>query len=287
LNSIRQVAASTNAARVALAERERTVSIWDVDPARHIATFPTVLDFGGVRIGLSSDGETLVCAAYRREGVAAYSSASGELLWQRRDIKRPQRISMSHRHRAVYVGFDDGPCLALSLDDGIVAQRLRGVRWVVESSFAPLLFLDQHRPVVATPDLKPLFAVHRTTFAFLDVAFGPNHVAVAEAGGPVTCIDIASGRSTWTFAPPNGVHCLCLAYCAQLQAFVGVLWPFVNGGPKKLVVFDQRGGASVIKDLGEPFEECFCQGGSALLTAQGSLIHVTTGRETPLVDAPA
>lgn len=282
----RQLAAASGGGRVALCTFERVVSVWNLDPPGHVATFPTILDFGGSRLALSEEGATVVCGAYG-EGVAAYSAETGQLIWQRRDIKRPQRISTSTSRRIVYVAPDDGPCLVLSLDSGEIVDRLRGVRWVVESPFSPHLFLDRRRPAVVGQDLETLIDLPRTTFAFLDVAFGPASVAVTEAGGPVRCIDLASRRELWTFTPSRGIHCLTLAFCPDRRSFVGVLWPFERGGPKELVAFDDSGSRSVLADLGASAEECFCRRGSILLVSSGSMVHVSSGVVSPLAPTPA
>lgn len=270
-----------------LSQFTQEVSVWDLEPPRHVATFSTILDFGGTRLGLSADGGTVVCAAYHREGVAAYAAGTGELLWQKRDVKRPQRVSLSSSRRLAYVATDDNPCLALSLDDGEVVRRLPGVRWVVESPFAPLRFIDHNRPAVTNEEFEPLVAIPRSTFAFLDVAFGPDTLVVTESGGPVTCFDLTSGRKLWAFVPDNGVHCLAATYCEDIGAFAGVLWPFANGGPKELVAFGDRGSPSTITGLGDSADECFCQRGSCLLTSSGSLVSLASGLATALLPLPA
>lgn len=284
----RQSAAASGTGRVALSEFKQTVSVWDLDPPRHVATFSTILDFGGARLALSHDGATVVCAAYHREGVAAYSAETGDLLWQRRDIKRPQRISTSPRGQVAYVATEDGRCVVLALDTGEVTRALRGVRWVVESPFSPRFFVDQNCPAVTDETFETLVVVPRTTFAFLDMAFAPHSFAVAESGGPVTCVDLESGRKLWAHDPIGGVHCLALTYCEHLGVFAGVLWPFENGGPKELVIFDGRGSPTVLKNLGESsWDERFCQRGSNLLTSDGSVISLTSGLVTHVLPTPA
>ena len=283
MDSVRHLVAAERAARVALGQFERSVEVWDLRPARRIAKFDTVLDFGGRRLVLSDVGDVLVAAAYHRFGVAAYATDTGMLLWQRREIKRPQRLSVSHSSRTVYVGVEVGPCLALSLDDGTTTRQLRGVRDVVESPYDSLVFLDQAHPVVAAGSgLESLFAVERTTFAFLGVAFSRTQMAVSEAGGPVRCIALDSGEAIWTFIPPSGSHCLELAYCENVDAFAGVLWPFVNGGEKELVIFDGKGKPSLVRRLGNSAAGCFCDNNSTFLTSQGTQIRLVSGEEFAL-----
>ena len=284
MDSVRHLVAAERAARVALGQFERTVEVWDLRPVRRIAKFETVLDFGGRRLVLSDGGDVLVAAAYHRFGVAAYAADTGMLLWHRRDIKRAQCLSVSHSSSVVYVGVERGPCLALSLDDGTQARQLRGVRAVVESPYDSLVLLDQTRPIVAVgSELECLFPVERTTFAFLATAFSPTHITISEAGGSVRCIALDTGHVAWTYAPPNGVHCLQLAYSEDLIAFVGVLWSFVKGGEKELVVFDGAGGLhNIIRRIKGSAEECFCDGNSGLLTSDRTLINLASNHDSAL-----
>jgi hypothetical protein len=83
------------------------------------------------------------------------------------------------------------------------------------------------------------------------------------------------------------VHCLDLAYCGRAEAFVGVLWPFAHGGSKQLVRFNADGSATVMKDLGRPAEQCFGLAGANLLTTEGRLIEIPSGKESALGDEPA
>ena len=283
MHDVRHLVAAWAVARVALGEFEKTVAVWDVTSPRRISIFDTVLDFGGERLALSGAGDVLIAAAYHRYGVAAYDVSTGDVMWQRRDIKRPQRLTVSHSARVVYVGTDEKPCLRMSLDTGETVGQLRGVRRIVESPYAALAFVDQARPVVSEGDsVKAIFAVERTTFAFLSIAFGHSQLAVSEAGGPVRCFELSSGLEVWRFTAAPGVHCLELAYGPELGAFVGVLWSYQSGGHKKLVAFDADGKPSPIKDVGCPAVTCFCAKNSSLLTNEGRLIHLASGDEVQL-----
>jgi hypothetical protein len=80
---------------------------------------------------------------------------------------------------------------------------------------------------------------------------------------------------------------LALAYCHDRTSFVGVLWPFENGGPRELVAFDASGAPSVLRNLGASVEECFCQRGASLLVSNGSLVRLSSCRVSPLAQTPA
>jgi hypothetical protein len=282
LSAIRQIASAGGAARIALGQFEKTVSVWNLEPPRRVATFDTILDFGGQRLALSEDGATVVAAAFDFEGVAAYDASTGKLRWQRRDIEHPQVVSVSHATAAIYVGVEDGPCSVLALENGETLAQIPGVRQVVESPHGPLVFLDEARPHVAGLDRTRLFSIERGTFAFLAIAFAPSRLAVSESGGPVTCFEIPSGDICWRFVPPQGTHCLELSYLPGNDQFAGVLWPFASGGVKELVTFDDRGNATTVKYLGMTATECFCPAVSALVTAECKLVYLPSGQEANL-----
>jgi len=79
--TIRQLATSFSGSVIAAGEFERTVHIWDLDTKKHLATFVTILDFGGVRLAITGDDTCCFAAAYHREGVAAYSASAGNEIW--------------------------------------------------------------------------------------------------------------------------------------------------------------------------------------------------------------
>ena len=267
------LAPAAKSARVVVGESKVSVAVWDFDPPARVSSFDTILDFGGDRLAVSDDGQVVLAAAYRRFGLAAYEATDGKPLWQRRDIKRPQRLSVSHARAAVYVGTDASACQVVSLSTGVTIDRLRGVRNVVESPAEPIAFVDRNQPaVVAMSDFRVITPVPRTTFGFLAAAFGEGMFAVAEAGGPVRCFLLEESRLAWSFSPPAGVHCLDLAFHPVLQQFVGVLWPYEHGGDKQLVVFDSHGDPSRGMSIGCPAETCFCMGGSTLLTSTGLFV---------------
>jgi hypothetical protein len=280
VTEVRQMAAAGVAGRVACGAFERKVDVWQIEPARRLSSFETVLDFGGHRLALSDDGQILVAAAYHDHGVAAYRVETGEALWHRRDIKHAQRLSLSHHSAELYVASDDQPCLVLSLKTGATVAKLRGVRGITESRTGDIAFIDCSRPVVVEGRLRTrLFPVPRTTFAFLAVAFGPRQFVSTESAGAVRCFDVPSGRTAWTFAPSPGVHCLDLAYSSTRAAFVGVVWPYQHGGDSLLVAFDESGAASTVRRLGNAHATCFILDGAWLMTSEGRLVDVRSGTE--------
>jgi hypothetical protein len=122
---IRHLASSYESFLVAAGEFEHSVSIWDVERAEKTAEFETVLDFGGSRLLITDDGKFCVTAAYYIHGVACYSAADGTRIWQRKDLKKAQRLTPSRDGKSLFCGFSEGPCELLDLRTGETTAKIR------------------------------------------------------------------------------------------------------------------------------------------------------------------
>jgi hypothetical protein len=94
MKDIRHIATSFNGQRIALAEFNSLVQIFDITDQQVLSEFKTVLDFGGRRIVIDEDGEICFCGCWERYGICDYETTTGKLIWQRKDLKRVQHIQI-------------------------------------------------------------------------------------------------------------------------------------------------------------------------------------------------
>src|SRR5258708_6132927 len=125
-SAIRHLATSPSGNLIAAAEFKSRVSIWNLQTQVKLSEFETVLDFGGARLAIDEVGERCVAGAYRVHGIACYNTNNGELLWQRRDLKKVQWIAILPSQNEIACGFEIAPLQILSLDNGKTLQKLRG-----------------------------------------------------------------------------------------------------------------------------------------------------------------
>lgn len=289
---IHEIAWAGNGARVALGLFEQPVEIWDPGAREQVSTFSTILDLGGKRLALSSDGTILVAASYHRDGVAAYDAVRGVPIWQRQDVKKVQHMSASRRNALIYLARELGPGLVLDIRTGETVAQRRGVKAIWESAYGPLM-IDGVKPGVFNFDVSNIdvftrrFVVERSSFAILACAFSADALAVAEAAGAVQCICLRTAKPLWRAELTRGMHCLALGYSKSLNTFVGVLWSYQSGGSKLLVHFDVDGTNRTIAILGQPTATCFDPDAAHLLTSDRLVFSVLTGQCSPLqADAP-
>ena len=273
---VRHLVASTNS-RLAVGAFKERVEIWNLETANRVNGFSTVLDFGGQRLGLDAAGDTCLAGAYHRFGVVAYEVANGTPRWSRADIKRVQNLSRSGDGRRVFVGVEGGSAQVVDLLDGKTIEKLRGVRRVFENAAGTARLLDRSSPIVETSSGRS-FGVERTTFAILDVAFGPVSFCVSEVGGPTRCLDLDTGRELWRHQPEEGSHTLSLVFSPSAKEFVGVSRAFEKTSEQALVRLEPPGKATQLAALGRPAVAEFCLSGDALILSDGRLLDASTGK---------
>ena len=276
---VRHLATSFGGTKAVAAAFAGTVSVWDVQSGEHVSTFETVLDFGGRRLAINERGNLCAAAAYSRLGLACYETGIGSLVWSRADLKQLQRLSVSADGSRLYCGSEITACAVLDFETGQSLDLWRGVRRVVESRYESVVLLDQARPVMRRVDTGASIPVPRTTFAFLDAAFGPELLCVSESGGPVRGLETQSGREVWRCVQPPGRHVLRLTYIGSERAFGAVEYSYTQPGcPRVLVLLDAATGARLdVADLGSLAEAEFCTEGQGLLTSNGQVLSTRTG----------
>jgi WD40 repeat protein len=275
---IREIASSWSGSVIAAAEFEHTVHVWDMAAEKHLVTFPSIMDAGGNRLAVTTDGKNCIAAAYDVEGIAGYTASDGTEVWRRKDLKKTQTLRVSLDGRRVYACFDKRSCQVLNRESGKTIKTWAGVRDVWESPYQPLLLLEKQSMVLQSPDERKITTIPAETFAVLCVAFGPGLVCVSESGGPLRCLDTETGEERWRFQE-KGLHFLELAFAEHAQEFVGVCWPYERGGSFRLFRFEPQSGApSVVASLGKAGEFQFCLRGTRLLSSDGSIMDSATGR---------
>ena len=290
-SAIMQLAASCRSSRVAAAEFDGEVSVWDLETRKRISYVDTPLDFGGQRLAINSEGDHYAIASWAYNGVACYHAESGEVVWARQKLKQPQFITYSPCGKRLYCGGERRPCAVLDADTGADLASYPATDKVYCSEFQPLELLEKRgkRKLELRETGSRRVAAHDAiTFFVLDAAFGPDRLCVSESSGPVRCFETGGSPEIWRYSPAKGKHILTLGYSRAASAFFGVEYSYQKGGPKQLLRFDSATGKSspgAKKEL-DSETEVFCKGGDALLTSRGVLIDLLTGKSKAALRFP-
>lgn len=271
---IRHLASSRSGRRLAAAEFESNVHIWDIDNRKWVRSLHTRLDFGGERLAISADGGLCTVGSYNDNSVACYAVDTAQELW-RMKVQHPQYVSFTPDDKRIVVSADN-VCHILDRQDGSTVNTFRHVHNVVESPWGLMTFLSGKQMEIRSVD-RTARIIPRETFAELAVAFSPQHVCVSESAGPVRCFGLESGEELWRYDEREH-HSVKLCYSPSEDAFLSVDLSYEREGAYKLLRFDALSGqVQLVAALRDAWEATFCLDGSCLVTAGGNIISTTTG----------
>ena len=270
---------------------EKTVLVWNAKTGEKLAELDTVLDFGGERLSVASSKDTFVAGAYTRHGVACYR-LNGETLWHRKDLKGVQTIRISPQDKSVFCGFSDKPGHILDFETGETIERLRGVRAITYDNYEHCYVLDtdtqkndvNKRLEVVDVTGHSIMDIKRETFAVMDFAFSPTHIAITECGGPVRFIPRKEPDKVVWYRPPKGKHVLRLAYSPKWELFFGVQYDYIENNynkptPSELLRFDlSLTEPTIITEFFEGWVYRFSDFGEHIITSEGLYINTLNGQ---------
>lgn len=271
------------------------MAVWDVASGERVSEFDTVLDCGGRRLAITSDGTRVIAGAYHRYGIACYCASTGALLWQRKDIKKVQMISISADDSLAYCCLESTLAVALKVSTGETAGFEEGVQSVFVSPFRRALLLEMWAEYAELRGVGRIRCskILKGTFSLTDAAFSRNHALAAEAGGPLRCFHMSDAVEAWRFDCPTNMvrdrtgvhhipsptHAIHVDFDEGSRVFQAVIWPYQHGGEYVLARLDEKSGTLLSETrIPNAFECGFCLRGSRLLTTGGALIDTRSGK---------
>ena len=281
MRDIRHIATSYNGHIIALGEFEKRVQIFDIINQQIISEFDTVLDFGGNRLAISEDGKICICGCWEKYGICAYDTATGKLIWQRKDLKKSQKINLVYSDKTIiFVQFEVGKSRIIDINTGFDVDKLSGVNYYFQSPFDQIDVFDKSNKIqiINRTTSKVKANIQRQSFDTLDIAFTRNLVVVSETGAPLSCYETKDGKLKWRFPVIEGEHFLKVSYQEDLKQIVGVNWPFKTGGDKTLKFINQDNGI-VEREIfiNCPTQTEFALHGRYLITSDKEIINILSG----------
>lgn len=283
MKEIRHIATSYGGQTIALAEFEKRVQVFDIKSMQVISEFDTILDFGGRRLAISEDGKICICGCWARHGICAYETKTGNLLWQRIDLKRVQQIQILHADNTKFFAqFEVGTSRILDINTGLDIEKISSAKYIFNSRYLEIDIIGKSSKIqIMDRETKKIKAkIERQNFATLDLNIADNCFVTSESGGPLSCYDILSGQLKWRIPISEDGHFLRVAFNEELDHYLGVSWPFMESGNKKLKYINKDSGKienEVI--IGCPTETEFALNGSVLVTSDREIIDLKSGEK--------
>lgn len=290
--AIRHIASPRSDSDVfATARFENEVTVWSIRERRALATIDTVMDFGGERLAVLGEPDVRVVAGvWERHGICAYDLA-GELVWQRKDLKKPQVLKPVFGESTLAAALEARPLHVLARATGETVATVRDT-WDVETSpYAPLAVTSRGGTPMRftlrdTDDWSVIWKAKLEPFLVVaDYAFSEDALLLKCWGEPgedvsrycrLVCLDLENGGERWRWVADRGTAPDAMAWNRNAGA-----WVVVEGEdhrPHRLVTFDPDGRRGDELKLEQYAAVEFLTGGSLLVTSHGELLEAPSGR---------
>jgi hypothetical protein len=278
---------ATSGETIAAVDANDTIHVWSLASYTKLCEVTPFSKAPGIRLALSRDGGTLYAGSWYAGGAIGYSLSEFRELWRRKDLVRFSSITADGWEGGLYCCFDGRASIRLDPATGQTVEKLRGLREIYAGPQEDCYLVGRkHLDIVSKPTITR-FTIPRLTFAVLAVAFAPDCVAVSESGGPIRCLSLKTGAENWRHTPESGVHLTDLAFCQSLDLFVGIEWAYKSDGIQRLVSLTRSSGdRAIIGDVAEASDLIFCASGNLLVSSEGDVVEVNSGRVLRRLDFP-
>lgn len=290
----------------ATAEFEHHVTTWSFHDRKRLVTFRTGLDFGGRRLAiLSKPRPVVVVGAWERHGVCAYDALNGELLWQRKDLKKTQRLFPCDEevHRArLGVDLYYKSFRLLELSSGNDVAKLRGVGAVAFSLGSGHLLACTYDTVSLYDHRMTRLWKARTGAMIASCALGPCGAVVATLGLPAFLQPPPSigGGTPDHSTRPHGLIMYDLQGRKRWECdglITDVVWSVFHeswlaverreDASQRLRFLGYDGSERVSLELGKPADLAFMDDGRYLVTSNGQVLEIPSLRVVWEFERPA
>lgn len=283
---IRAISTTVTGDRVAVSEWEKNIQVWDINNG-FVSKLTTDIVSGMTNaISISEDGKQIAIAGYDHKTVTLYDVDNGEIIWQRKDIKRPTKAKILNQYSdLIFIDTENQGSYFLDKKTGGTVERLKGIEFIRENPYSPVDQFEKSSTstFVNRADRKTIKSFTHKSFALLDACFSKDKIICSYSGNPLEAVSVDKGETLWT---TNVIgHFLEIEYSIELDRILGIRWEYEKGSPKYLCYIDINTG-TVEKEinLGEPIEIGFLKQGSLMLTSQGKLYSTLTGLLTKQFD---
>lgn len=224
----------------------------------------------------------MIAGAWERHGICGYEPGSGELLWQRKDLKRPQDLTPAGGGELLAACLDERPMHVLDAATGETVATVRAVDEFRQSPLAQLGVASSVQKVslIDTESWKREWTSRVEGFGTLDVAFAPDRFVVSElvdGAGALLCFD-PSGELLWDVRLAEDVNARTLQWDEESARWVAVLHHVNHEIPDTLVRWsedDER--VDEVPLEGQPDELELLPGGRYLVTATHGVLDARDG----------
>jgi hypothetical protein len=209
--------------------------------------------------------------------------ATGNPIWERRDLKGEQSVTLSSAGDRVFCGNSSGAEIVAAAD-GQSLGSVKGARKIVASRFSERMLVLKAVPELVTPDFQTVARLPRSKSPdSLNAAFGEETVLIGEPGKRLRCFSSDSGCLLWESAP---MHVREIAYSRARNCFYGHQFDESAAEGDRLIRWDSVTGKKTEVCKLKTDEWVFIRDASRVLATDGTCIDCHSGRKLKRLSFP-
>lgn len=209
--------------------------------------------------------------------------ATGKPIWERRDLKGEQSVTLSSSEDRVFCGSSSGTEV-VSAAGGQRLGWVKGARKIVESRFSERMLVLKAVPELVTTAFQPVARLPRSKSPdLLHAAFGKESVLIGEPGKALRCFSSDSACLLWESAP---MHVREIAYSSAKNCFYGHQLDESGAMSDRLIRCETMTGKETEVGKLKTDEWVFIRDASQVLATDGTCIDCQSGRKLKRLSFP-
>lgn len=265
----------------ALATGDGLVQTWSLWPEHRQAAFQTV--FGGalgrLAVGTAMDRSVVVTAAFHHGRIVGYDAETGDVLWERADVRPVWNLAVAGEDRLVGAAFDRGPMQILEVSTGHTLSSVSGPMALHAGPMTDIAVaaFDGRCALVRVNPWQHVARLKLPGFGVLDAEFTSDAALVSmvqdpEEGPSAVYRLTLSGETVWRYESRDGCNVLRVGCDRQSDEWLGVEHDPNQRQPPTLLRWTQGGDVVSRQPLPSAVDFAFALEGSAIVATPGILI---------------
>lgn len=254
------------------AEYDEKVTIWSLKNKTKINEIKTNLDFGGERVLIIEEPNPIVITgSYDKYGVTAYNALNGKKLWERKDLKKNQFLTIikEGNKERIGVGFDKKPFELLELETGKTLKKYEDVSKIFKKNESSVAILKMQNKLKII-NLKNDENVFENEISFENLILKKDGYILNTQYSIISFNN--NNQCEWEYKVPKNHIIHKLSWNEKTSSCLFVMWNYEEGGSKILGKIDKKGCIFEKNQIGEIWEQYFMDSGKLIITSNGEVL---------------
>lgn len=269
---------SNNNEYFALAEFDKKVHIYSSVDFKYIKSLNTHLDYGGSRLQIIPEFNLIITGSYERFGIECYNISTGEMVWNRKDLKKVQKIRLDSDYKTISCFFDNQAGQKIDVINGITLSKYKNVTDVFSSQYEELSLLIVKKYEVYYRD-KLVASILPESWAVSFAYFTNDKLAISEYEGVFRIFSLKNYDKLGSYYSPKGSHILSFIFDSLHEKYICFEYQYKDDSRYYIVHIDINGDEKNRFEITNGYNYTFFSKHNLIVNAKGDAWNYITGEK--------